>query len=310
MTIRRSSPWFRVAACGAMALLAGATPAQEPATAPPAAAVEQSVEAATADPSSPATEPSSPATEPSSSAAEPTPPAAERPDEAAPAGEAPAAAPAEPKSAETEPADEATDGEATDDEAAADAAPDEDATDDDEATEEEADEEAPAATDWGGVAERAPAFFGVLHPAVVHLPIALWLVGAVWLFVGLVVPSWSYQVPVVCLWLGMITSIPSVLTGWWFADENGYEGWREWDWESVTVQHRWLGVALVLASMVLCVLSIVAARKQSRVWGFAWRAGLIALALGVAFEGHLGGELVHGEGFLEEAFEAWVNPEE
>jgi hypothetical protein len=184
---------------------------------------------------------------------------------------------------------------------------------DEEASKESAVEEEAAAVpgiDWGGLFERAPAFFSVTHPAVVHLPIALWLVGALFVLIGLVVPSWSRQVPLACLWVGAISSIPSTLTGWWNADENGYEGWREFDWESVTVQHRWLAVALTVVSLMLCVLSIVASSKQSRFWGFVWRTGLIALAIGVGYAGHLGGEIAKGEGFLEEAFEAWVNPEE
>ena len=38
---------------------------------------------------------------------------------------------------------------------------------------------------------------------------------------------------------------------------------------------------------------------------FLWSIGL---ALAVAFEGHIGGEMIHGEGFLEEAFQEMVQP--
>ena len=176
-----------------------------------------------------------------------------------------------------------------------------------------------AATDWAGLIDRAPVFFSVTHHAVIHLPIALWLFGAFFVVVGVVIPSLKNQIPLACLIGGAITSVPAVLSGWWYADHEWGDDWREIDWASIRengwdefeliAQHRWLGVALIFASFLLSIIAIIAYRRQSLLLGFIWRVGLIGLALAVAWEGHIGGELIQGEGFLEEAFELWLHPE-
>lgn len=169
-----------------------------------------------------------------------------------------------------------------------------------------ADEPAPEPIDWQGLVDRFPEFFAVTHHASVHLPIALWLFGAFFVVVGLVVPSWRNQVPLACLIGGMITSIPAVASGWWYAEFEWGNDWREWDWSEHIVKHRWGAVALLSTSAVLSIMAIVNQWKQSRTVGFVWRFGLIGLALGVAWVGHVGGELIQGEGFFEEALEAWL----
>lgn len=191
-------------------------------------------------------------------------------------------------------------------------------TDEDEVVEEDATEEE-TATDWAGLIERAPVFLSITHHAVIHMPIALWVFGAFFVVVGVVIPSLKNQIPVACLIGGAITSIPAVLSGWWYAEEEWGDDWREFDWASLRengwsdleliAQHRWIGVALIAASFLLSIIAIIAYRKQSRLLGFIWRMGLIGLALAVAWEGHIGGELIQGEGFFEEALELWLHPE-
>lgn len=203
-----------------------------------------------------------------------------------------------------DPAEDAGDGEAT---------PDEDATEEEAV---EAEEAAAEGTDWAGIVERAPAFLALTHHAAVHLPIALWLFGALFVVIGVVVPSWRNQIPLACLIGGMLTSVAAAATGWWYAQ---YEYADEWAWGDMVdrerlaegiVQHRWLAVALVIASVILSVIALISQAKQSKGLGFVWRVGLLLLAAAVSYEGHVGGELIMGEGFLEEAFQEWVNPEE
>jgi hypothetical protein len=170
-----------------------------------------------------------------------------------------------------------------------------------------------AKTDWSGLFQRAPAFLALTHHAAVHLPIALWLFGALFVLVGLVVPSWRTQIPLACLIGGALTSVSAVASGWWYADYEYGEPWA-WgdgfgDWSELLVQHRWLGFALALVSIGLSILALVSRARDSRRLGVVWRLGLILLALAVSWEGHIGGELIHGEGFLEEAFQEWVSPE-
>lgn len=220
---------------------------------------------------------------------------------AAPAESAPADAPAAP-TAEEPPADAPPAEVASEPEVDADA----------DAAEEES---APAAagTDWGGLLARAPKFLALTHHAAVHLPIALWLFGALFVVLGVVFPSWRNQVPLACLVGGALSSVPAAASGWWYADFEYGEPWA-WgdgfgDWSEHLVKHRWLGFALALASIGLSALAIVSQARGSRRLGVAWRVGLLLLAAAVAWEGHLGGELIHGEGFLEEAFQQWVSPE-
>lgn len=184
-------------------------------------------------------------------------------------------------------------------------------TEDDESGEaaEELDEAEAEGIDYAGLVERAPDFFAVTHPAVVHFPIALWIFGAFFIVVGWIIPSWGQQIPLACLLFGTISGIVATVSGWWYADFNGYGDWKEVDWTDVFFQHRWLGVALTVVSIFLSMIAIYAARTESRTAGFLWKFGLILLALGVGYEGHLGGALIHSTS-IEEAFVEWINPSE
>lgn len=234
------------------------------------------------------------------------------PAEDAPAEEPPEElAPAEDPAAETD----ASESEATE-EAPSQEVVEEPAETEEVATDEEGEELAAAGTDWAGLIERAPAFFALTHQAAVHLPIALWIFGALFVVIGAIVPSWRNQIPLACLIGGMVTSVAAAASGWWYAE---YEYADEWAWGDIVdrdqmaesiIQHRWLAVALVLASLILSVIALVSQAKSSRGLGIIWRVGLLLLAAGVAYEGHLGGEVRFGDGFLEEAFQEWVAPEE
>lgn len=228
-------------------------------------------------------------------------PAEEPPEELAPAEDPAAEADASEPEATEETASEVVEEPAEAEEAVAD---------------EEDEEVAAAGTDWAGLIERAPAFFALTHQAAVHLPIALWIFGALFVLIGAIVPSWRNQIPLACLIGGMVTSVAAAASGWWYAE---YEYADEWAWGDIVdrdqmaesiIQHRWLAVALVLASLILSVIALVSQAKSSRGLGIIWRVGLLLLAAGVAYEGHLGGEVRFGDGFLEEAFQEWVAPEE
>ncbi|WP_146441886.1 hypothetical protein [Botrimarina colliarenosi] len=248
-------------------------------------------------------------------------PAVDTPTAEAPAAEAPVAQSPEPMADEPTPPDEPV---ASDDvppvepEAnadTADPAEDEplDAGDVDEEDAMDADSPAAAGTDWNGLVERAPAFFALTHHAAVHLPIALWAFGAFFVVIGAVVPSWRTQIPLACLIGGALTAVAAVASGWWYAAYEYGEPWA-WgdgfgDWSEQLVKHRWTGFALAVASIGLSLVALISQARQSRGMGVFWRLGLIALALAVAWEGHIGGELIHGEGFLEDGFQQWVNPE-
>jgi hypothetical protein len=178
--------------------------------------------------------------------------------------------------------------------------------------EDDAVEPVASTTDWGGLISRAPAFLAKTHHAVVHLPIALWLFGAFFVVVGALIPSWRTQIPLACLIGGALTSVAAVASGWWYAEFDYGEPWA-WgdgfgDWSEHLVRHRWYGFGLAAVSIVLSLIALISQARRSAGLGVIWRLGLIGLALGVAWVGHLGGEIIHGPGFLEEAFQEWVNP--
>lgn len=183
------------------------------------------------------------------------------------------------------------------------------------AADEPSEEVAAEATDWAGIMDRAPAFIALMHHAAVHMPIALWMLGAFFVLVGVVAPSWRNQIPMACLLGGTATSIAAAASGWWYA---AYEWGEDWAWgdgfsfEEHLDKHRWTGVMLVIASLVLSLLALISQAKkgEGKKLAIFWRLGLLALAAAVAWEGHIGGELIHGEGFLEDAFEVWINGEE
>ena len=222
--------------------------------------------------------------------------------------EADAAEPAAPKPSETtESTPPETDG--TTDEPADESAEDEvddEISDETEPIEEtETDETTPPTAQE--LLERFPEFGAVMHSAAVHLPIGLWLFGAMFVVIGVVVPSLRNQIPVACLIGGALFSIFAVLTGWWVAEFEYASDWQEIDWEDHIVKHRWAAIGAMVSSIILSIMAIASQRSHSRFWGFVWRVGFIALAVFVAWIGHLGGEIMKGEGFFEDALELWLN---
>ncbi len=133
---------------------------------------------------------------------------------------------------------------------------------------------------------------GRLHPAVVHFPIALIITAAVleaWnMFLG---KRKCSATALVCLRLGALSALVAALFGWIHADHEPH---------GIAVQdaifwHRWVGVG----ALVLALVSAVAAHRARLVY----RLALAGACLCVSIAGHLGGELVHGEGYVTAVFD-------
>ena len=167
--------------------------------------------------------------------------------------------------------------------------------------------DAPAPIDWSGLAERFPEFMSVMHPAAVHLPIGLWTFGALFVVIGVFAPSLRNQIPIACLVGGTVFSVGALLTGWWVAEFTYGSEWREFDWDETLVRHRWLAVVSVASGLLLSILALISQRGENRALAVFWRVGFIALALFVGLVGHLGGEIIAGDGFFEEALETWLD---
>lgn len=128
-------------------------------------------------------------------------------------------------------------------------------------------------------------FIGRLHPALVHLPIGILLLGCVFhLF-----PFERKVITTIIFW-GMVSALLSVLTGYLLSLGGDYEA-------SLVNKHQWLGIATAVIAVVLYFLlrSTAKTRLTKSI------AVLLVLLTGVT--GHLGGSLTHGEGYLTDSFD-------
>jgi uncharacterized membrane protein len=140
-------------------------------------------------------------------------------------------------------------------------------------------------------------FLGLLHPVVLHFPLALLLVGAV-----AVVWNWFRgeegigEFAFHCIWIGAAMALVASVSGWFLAEEEAGEGGLEW--------HRWFGVGSTVAAVVLAAMASLS-RTDARP-GLLGMTRILALvtAGGIAYAGHLGGEMVWGESKLSGKFAA------
>ena len=139
-------------------------------------------------------------------------------------------------------------------------------------------------------------FFGRLHPALLHFPIALGVVSALVELWGSIrrraAPS---PFALTAVWFAAILAVLTAGSGWFNAD---YEG------KSLDLNlflHRWIGIASASLLLVLAVVgSVIRSNPKTRLAG-AWRMVLLATAGALAFTGHLGGEMVYGTGYVTDA---------
>src|SRR5690606_10596029 len=124
-------------------------------------------------------------------------------------------------------------------------------------------------------------------------------------------PALGTQVPIVCLLLGSATAVIASIMGWSFAAERGFPSYAA-GLDAEVNSHRWSGIAVAVASVVLSVIAIIAVRRESVALNRLWKGGLFLVALAVGLVGHQGGELTYGAGFYPKAFERLfgVTPEE
>lgn len=144
-------------------------------------------------------------------------------------------------------------------------------------------------------------FQGFFHPATVHFPIALLMVGALFVVLGLKWKTIGTQVPAACLILGAASGVVASLMGWSFADEIGYGSL--FDPAKEIFWHRWSGIIVAVLSVVLALLAIRGLRTGSRKLNGTWKAGLVVVGLMSGLVGHQGGELHYGADFYDKAFE-------
>lgn len=142
--------------------------------------------------------------------------------------------------------------------------------------------------------ERLLRFAGRLHPAVVHFPIALLVVGA-----ALEAFSWltrrarASEAAQIIVPLGAAAALLAMGLGL-AAEEFAESGGEAHD---VLERHETLGITTALLSVAVAVLGRVAARRGGA-WLVVYRLALIAVAALVSVTGYVGGEVVFGSNHL------------
>lgn len=152
---------------------------------------------------------------------------------------------------------------------------------------------------------------GFLHPATVHFPIALFLLGGGFVVLGWKWPSVGTQIPLACLLLGAASAIAATLMGWAFAPEQGYGGsWNILQWSREVDTHRWSGVVVTILSTVLAIIALVALWKDSDSLTNVWKVGLLVCAAMIGAVGHQGGEMSYGSDFYPRAWRILIGASE
>ena len=128
---------------------------------------------------------------------------------------------------------------------------------------------------------------GVLHPLVIHFPIALLLLAFFLEIYGLSTSGKKYKASIPLItFLGGIGAVFSALSGYFLMNQGDYEV------SSVELHRNW-GIALAIGSVLLIALY----RFPPKI-PHIHLLGQGALSILVLVTGHLGGNLTHGEDFL------------
>jgi len=134
--------------------------------------------------------------------------------------------------------------------------------------------------------ERLISWLGTFHPAVVHIPIGLLLaalIGEV-LLMATGQPVYTSIVRY-CIWIGALGALLAVPLGWFSA------GFQLTDAKEIITTHRWVGTSAAVWSIPL--LFILSATKEGGSRTLLRAALVIGVGL-VAYNGYLGGLIIHG----------------
>lgn len=151
---------------------------------------------------------------------------------------------------------------------------------------------------------RVWAFQGFFHPATVHFPVALLLVGGLFVVVSFKYPELGQNVALVCLFLGTISAIAASMMGWSFAARQGYGRWDRFDLDSEIFWHRWSALIVTFMAIATSLFALAWLRNGNLKLAKYWKVGLLAIAAMVGAVGHQGGELTYGKAHYQDAFNA------
>lgn len=146
-------------------------------------------------------------------------------------------------------------------------------------------------------------FQGLFHPASIHFPIAMLSVSALFVLLSFVNRDHFEPAAYYCLWIGALGAIVASAMGWSYAQYEGYGSATFLLQSSSIDRHRWLGIAVSIAA-VLLILVARSVRKNGRFSRrLLWLLGAGCVMAGVGIVGYQGGELTYGEGHYSQEYE-------
>jgi uncharacterized membrane protein len=138
---------------------------------------------------------------------------------------------------------------------------------------------------------------GRMHPAVLHFPVALLSVAA--LFAVFAFGSQHMdKAAMYCLFLGSVGACVAAVSGWGFAEHEGWGAWSDEKFGEPKYMHRWGGISVAALSILVFGLAFFTRMSptRSQLW---WKLGVVLVAALVGFVGHLGGKLTHDDLYTE-----------
>jgi uncharacterized membrane protein/mono/diheme cytochrome c family protein len=127
-------------------------------------------------------------------------------------------------------------------------------------------------------------FIGHFHPVLVHLPIGILLLTAIFQFLLRKEKYKSLHSAIgISLFLGMLSAVASCISGFMLSQTGDYD-------EQIVSRHQWLGIATACISL----LAYYFYKKKNEF--LKWI--MLLMAVLIIITGHLGGSLTHGSGYL------------
>ena len=134
---------------------------------------------------------------------------------------------------------------------------------------------------------------GLLHPLVLHFPVALLMGGAFFALLGFRGESPLSDAAYYCLWLGALTAILACVSGWFFAVDKNMPEWQRFDTSQSIDLHRWGGILIAVLASILALIASSSRRRDPYGTGAGWKTGMLLLAVLTGFVAHHGGKMTH-----------------
>ena len=134
---------------------------------------------------------------------------------------------------------------------------------------------------------------GLLHPVLLHFPVALLIGGAFFALIGLRGESPLADAAYYCLWLGAWMAILACISGWFFAVEKNMTDWQSVDLNKSIDVHRWGGILVAVLAFLLALIASGSRRKDPYGTGAIWKLSMVLLAVLTGYIAHLGGKMTH-----------------